>query len=71
MTRTRSRSSPRRWWPAAAADCGSRLEGGAGLSFHDHPLLQPTGDLDGGEYLRLASRVAGGDLLLEGAQASG
>lgn len=30
-----------------------------------HPLLQPVGDLDSGEYWRLAQRVVGGDLLLE------
>lgn len=29
----------------------------------DHPLLQPTGGLDGAVYVELAQRVAGGDLL--------
>ena len=30
---------------------------------HDHPLLQPTGEMDSGVYLDLARAVAGGDLL--------
>jgi tetratricopeptide (TPR) repeat protein len=32
--------------------------------FHDHPLLQPVGEMDSGVYARLAGKVAGGDLLL-------
>ncbi len=35
----------------------------------DHPLLQPSGGLDGGAYLDLARRVASGDLLLRGVPA--
>ena len=31
-----------------------------------HPLLQPYGDIDGGVYVRLATRIAHGDLLLRG-----
>ena len=31
-----------------------------------HPLLQPLGDADSGVYARLASRIAGGDVLLRG-----
>ena len=31
-----------------------------------HPLLQPLGDIDSGVYARLASRIAGGDILLRG-----
>jgi len=31
-----------------------------------HPLLQPLGDTDSGVYARLASRIAGGDVLLRG-----
>jgi hypothetical protein len=31
-----------------------------------HPLLQPLGDIDSGVYARLASRIAGGDVLLRG-----
>lgn len=31
-----------------------------------HPLLQPEGELDAGEYWRLATRVAGGDVWLTG-----
>lgn len=36
------------------------------LTLAGHPLLQPEGDLDAGEYWRLAQRVAGGDILLRG-----
>ena len=36
------------------------------LTLADHPLLQPVGDLDAGEYWRLAQRVAAGDVLLRG-----
>jgi tetratricopeptide (TPR) repeat protein len=34
--------------------------------FHDHPLLQPYGDIDSGVYARLAADVARGDVLLRG-----
>ncbi|HEX7614502.1 MAG TPA: glycosyltransferase family 39 protein, partial [Thermoanaerobaculia bacterium] len=34
--------------------------------FDAHPLLQPTGDMDGGVYARLATDVARGDVLLRG-----
>ena len=34
---------------------------------HDHPLLQPVGQLDSGAYVALARQVAGGDLLLRAA----
>ena len=34
--------------------------------FDDHPLLQPTGEMDSGVYARLAADVAGGDVLLRG-----
>jgi hypothetical protein len=34
--------------------------------FNAHPLLQPTGDMDGGVYARLAADVARGDVLLRG-----
>lgn len=33
-------------------------------ALHDHPLLQPTGGLDGGVYVALGRRVAAGDLAL-------
>lgn len=33
------------------------------VQLHDHPLLQPHGEMDSGVYLDLARRVAGGDLL--------
>src|SRR4051812_44395763 len=36
------------------------------LTLSAHPLLQPQGDLDAGEYWRLAQRVAAGDVLLRG-----
>jgi Flp pilus assembly protein TadD len=36
------------------------------LTLAGHPLLQPEGELDAGEYWRLAQRVAGGDILLRG-----
>ncbi len=36
------------------------------LTLAGHPLLQPEGELDAGEYWRLAQRVAGGDVLLTG-----
>jgi tetratricopeptide (TPR) repeat protein len=34
---------------------------------HDHPLLQPVGQLDSGVYVALARQLAGGDLLLRAA----
>jgi tetratricopeptide (TPR) repeat protein len=34
--------------------------------FDAHPLLQPTGNMDGGVYARLAADVAHGDVLLRG-----
>jgi len=36
------------------------------LTMAGHPLVQPVGDLDSGEYWRLAARVAAGDVLLDG-----
>jgi Flp pilus assembly protein TadD len=36
------------------------------LTLAGHPLLQPEGDLDAGEYWRLAQRVVLGDILLRG-----
>ncbi len=36
------------------------------LTLAGHPLLQPEGELDAGEYWRLAQRVVGGDVLLTG-----
>ncbi len=36
------------------------------LTLAGHPLLQPEGELDAGEYWRLAQRVAAGDVLLTG-----
>ncbi len=36
------------------------------LTLAGHPLLQPVGELDPGEYWRLSGRVADGDLLLAG-----
>ncbi len=33
---------------------------------HDHPLLQPRGEMDSGVYLDLARQVAGGDLMAGG-----
>jgi tetratricopeptide (TPR) repeat protein len=42
------------------------LKAALALVLADHPLLQPSGELDSGEYWRLAQRVAGGDLWLQG-----
>ena len=36
------------------------------LTLAGHPLLQPEGELDAGEYWRLATRVASGDVWLSG-----
>jgi Flp pilus assembly protein TadD len=36
------------------------------VALAEHPLLQPEGELDAGEYWRLARRVADGDVLLAG-----
>ncbi|HTU99972.1 MAG TPA: tetratricopeptide repeat protein [Luteitalea sp.] len=36
------------------------------VTLASHPLVQPVGELDSGEYWRLAQRVAGGDVLLQG-----
>ncbi|HEX2120612.1 MAG TPA: glycosyltransferase family 39 protein, partial [Thermoanaerobaculia bacterium] len=40
------------------------LKGAVLAALHDHPLLQPRGDLDPVWYAQLAKRVAAGDLLL-------
>jgi tetratricopeptide (TPR) repeat protein len=42
------------------------LKAALALTLAAHPLLQPVGELDSGEYWRLAQRVAGGDLWLQG-----
>ncbi len=63
-----SPSAGRPGWPGLAVllalVCIGKLA--LALTLADHPLLQPVGELDAGEYWRLAARVAGGDLLLQG-----
>ena len=56
-----------RWrWPLALLGLVLALKMALALTLAGHPLLQPEGELDAGEYWRLAQRVAGGDVLLTG-----
>ena len=54
-------------WPWVAVLAGAfLLKTALALTLAGHPLLQPDGELDSGEYWRLAQRVAGGDALMAG-----
>lgn len=57
---------PTRWLVPALLAAVFALKATLALTLADHPLLQPVGELDAGEYWRLAGRVAGGDVLLQG-----
>ncbi|AMY12340.1 putative PEP-CTERM system TPR-repeat lipoprotein [Luteitalea pratensis] len=56
-----------RWrWPLILLGLVLALKTALALTLAGHPLLQPEGELDAGEYWRLAQRVVAGDVLLTG-----
>ncbi len=55
-----------RLWVAGLLASVLCLKVALALTLAPHPLLQPAGELDAGEYWRLAQRVAAGDVLLSG-----
>jgi tetratricopeptide (TPR) repeat protein len=61
------RRASRAWWLGIAALAAVFvLKLALALQLTGHPLLQPVGELDTGEYWRLAQRVLGGDAWLTG-----
>ena len=59
-------ASGRRVWIALLLIGAFAIKAALAVTLAGHPLLQPEGDLDAGEYWRLAQRVVDGDILLRG-----